>query len=151
MFKSLSTKFYKSAVAVVALAFATAAISAPGKAAAHGLPPCSPPQPCSPTIMQCEAYRPILQLWVQNQKLCVAALQGFIHNLAAHYYTGPIDGKFGKGTYYAVQAFQDDATIGLEADGIVGTQTWNYIDFLCNFSNENSTPWYACRTDFIMV
>lgn len=41
------------------------------------------------------------------------------------YYTGKIDGKYGKGTLEAVKAFQ--TANGLKADGIVGTLTWGAL------------------------
>lgn len=41
------------------------------------------------------------------------------------YYSMDIDGSFGNGTFYAVQAFQ--AERGLEMDGIVGKETWTEL------------------------
>ncbi len=40
----------------------------------------------------------------------------------AGFYSGPIDGKIGKGTKRAIMGFQK--ANGLNADGIVGKQTW---------------------------
>ena len=44
---------------------------------------------------------------------------------SAGYYQGTVDGKIGPGTKDAVKAFQRDH--GLEADGVVGRQTWDKL------------------------
>ncbi len=43
----------------------------------------------------------------------------------AGYYTGAIDGKVGSGTKSAIVQFQKDN--GLNADGLMGRQTWNEL------------------------
>ncbi|MBI3313737.1 MAG: peptidoglycan-binding protein [Candidatus Omnitrophica bacterium] len=43
----------------------------------------------------------------------------------AGYYQGGVDGKIGPATRDAVKSFQSDN--GLEADGVVGRQTWNKL------------------------
>ncbi|MBI3307647.1 MAG: peptidoglycan-binding protein [Candidatus Omnitrophica bacterium] len=43
----------------------------------------------------------------------------------AGYYQGKLDGKIGPGTRDAVKAFQNDN--GLDADGVVGRQTWGKL------------------------
>ncbi|MCB9800018.1 MAG: peptidoglycan-binding protein [Candidatus Omnitrophica bacterium] len=43
----------------------------------------------------------------------------------AGYYRGKLDGKIGPETRSSVKAFQKDN--GLEADGVVGRQTWNKL------------------------
>ena len=43
----------------------------------------------------------------------------------AGYYSGTVDGKIGSSTKDAIKAFQRDQ--GLEADGVVGRQTWNKL------------------------
>ncbi len=134
-------------VTVLALTVASAAtFIAPGQASAHTLGNCYPVlRRCSPTIMQCKQSRPFLFWGVQNQRPCVAALQGFLHDNYYHLYAGPIDGLFGQGTHNAVRAFQ--WVYGLRVDGKVGPETWTYIDFFCAFT-EDDQGWYACRTDF---
>jgi len=125
----------KSMISMIAMALVVASFSmfaVPQKASAHTLPNCNPStQRCSPTIMECEVYRPFLYWGVANQRGCVAALQGFLHEYGA-YYRGAIDGLFGSITYEAVREFQDPGTIAV--DGQVGNDTWTRIDLTCSLS-----------------
>ncbi|MBJ8154497.1 peptidoglycan-binding domain-containing protein, partial [Bacillus cereus] len=54
----------------------------------------------------------------------VQELQEFLRNIG--YYSGRIDGQFGRVTEQAVRNYQRDR--GLVADGIVGSKTWCQLE-----------------------
>jgi len=58
----------------------------------------------------------------------VAYLQTLLSLLG--YYKGDIDGIFGTSTEHGVKTFQAD--MGLNIDGIVGSQTWNALEEVIN-------------------
>ena len=69
------------------------------------------PDPSAPTP------EPVLRTGSRGEE--VKTLQGRLHDLG--YYSDEIDGQFGAGTKAAVIEFQQ--TNGLEADGMVGSET----------------------------
>lgn len=94
----------------------------------------------SPSIYQCDFYRPTLRQWVGGQSQCVAALQGFLEDVYDH--TDLVDGIFGPRTAWAVIQFQDDLIP--PADGIVGPVTWQAIFDYCHYIS--GTPNLCHRT-----
>lgn len=66
----------------------------------------------------------VLRRGRRNDPAAVRALQEILKT--AGLYSGPVDGKFGRGTEAAVRAFQERAGIGV--DGAVGPQTFNAMN-----------------------
>jgi hypothetical protein len=58
--------------------------------------------------------------FLQHNNRMVLAVQSFLQSTT--YYQGPLDCEFGSQTYNAVKTFQ--RSVGLTADGVVGTDTW---------------------------
>ena len=86
----------------------------------------------APSIDACLIYKRGLVLRKgTNQTGCTAAVQLFLRR--NKYPTLPVDGQFGDMTLLAVASFQAHADVRptLKADGVVGEQTWNYIESLC--------------------
>lgn len=79
----------------------------------------------NPTIAQSippvQAERPVLKLGSEGS--AVSELQAVLKLLG--YYTGTVDGLYQESTASAVAQFQQ--TAGLNADGIVGSATWNRL------------------------
>ncbi len=60
------------------------------------------------------------------------------------YYTGPIDGVYGAGTYEAVRLFQ--SRNGLRVDGVVGTSTWAALGFATGGAAPSTRPTATATT-----
>jgi len=95
----------------------------------------------SPTMRNCLVFKSTLVLRKgTNQTACTATLQFY---LTQEGYPLVIDGQFGDRTLLAVAAYQNKAH--LKADGIVGPQTWNYIEMRCDqASNPTTGQNYLC-------
>lgn len=81
------------------------------------------------SVPQVQPERPVLKLGSQGS--AVSELQGVLRLLG--YYSGRVDGFYQESTASAVAQFQQAA--GLNADGIVGSDTWNRL-----LPNAPSTP-----------
>ncbi|HEY9650879.1 MAG TPA: peptidoglycan-binding protein [Coleofasciculaceae cyanobacterium] len=81
------------------------------------------------SIPPIQAERPVLKLGSQGS--AVSELQAALRLLG--YYTGSVDGLYQESTASAVARFQQSA--GLNADGIVGSDTWNRL-----FPSESVAP-----------
>lgn len=83
------------------------------------------PTPAQPTLTQPAPTqpepRPLLRVGSQGES--VSELQALLKLLG--YYSGEVDGVYRASTAAAVSAFQQ--AVGLQADGIVGSDTWNRL------------------------
>lgn len=92
----------------------------------------------STTLSAETATRPLLKSGSRGAE--VGELQATLKLLG--FYTGPVDGVYGKNTIAAVIQFQQAA--GLSADGVTGTATWNRLfpptELLPPIANQPSPP-----------
>jgi peptidoglycan hydrolase-like protein with peptidoglycan-binding domain len=85
--------------------------------------PAPEPAPAQPTPAQPTQPEPRPVLRVGSQGEPVSELQALLKLLG--YYSGEVDGVYRANTAAAVSAFQQ--AVGLQADGIVGSDTWNRL------------------------
>ncbi|WAL61634.1 peptidoglycan-binding protein [Thermocoleostomius sinensis] len=78
------------------------------------------PSPVQPNLSQPDP-RPVLQVGSQGES--VSEVQALLKLLG--YYSGEVDGVYRANTAAAVSAFQQ--AVGLQADGIVGANTWGRL------------------------
>lgn len=85
----------------------------------------APAESVQPESVQPESVQPGERptLSVGSEGEAVTELQGILKLLG--YYSGAVDGMYRASTAAAVSAFQQ--AIGLQADGVVGTETWNQL------------------------
>jgi N-acetylmuramoyl-L-alanine amidase len=88
---------------------------------AMGQPPSSSSSPSTSPTTASEVERPILRLGSQGSQ--VSEIQAMLRLLG--YYSSTVDGFYQESTAIAVSTFQQAA--GLEADGVVGRNTWNRL------------------------
>lgn len=96
-------------------------LTANGQTPDNSNPPSTqtPPQPA--TVQTQAGAKPILRLGSEGES--VSELQAMLKLLG--YYSGAVDGIYRASTAAAVSSFQQ--AIGLQADGVVGPETWNRL------------------------
>lgn len=79
------------------------------------------PAPAQPAVNPTPGNRPILRIGSEGEP--VSELQAMLKLLG--YYSGTVDGVYREDTAVAVATFQQ--AVGLQADGVVGPDTWNLL------------------------